>query len=208
MFQLHLEVQTIHPEKGITSSKAWVSKSFVKTFLQILYRNMSKLSVVTIDLSGTNRNPWPYIPTSILNLPQQSGDGRVYAYRQDDEYFGDEVGILIGTGVAANTALTYTMHTQIEHGITAGKMEYMGGVINDVVVAGADSYFDIERIFRNRSGGSIVVKEYGISVLNGHGNYGIWPHLIARDYFTDSGDWVTVANTEYLKVTYRLLVMV
>ena len=210
MFQLHLEVQTIDARGRVTSSKAWVSKSFVKIFLQLLYRNMSRLSVDTIDLEGNTRNTNPYIPYNILNLPQVAGDSRVYAYVQTSEYFGDDAGILIGTGDAANTALTYTMHTKVNHGVAAGTMEYMGGVINAVVVSGADSYFDIERVFRNSSGGSIVIKEYGLSVIHGsvsQGSYN-WPHLIVRDVFTAPGDWVTVLTTEFLKITYRLLVTV
>jgi len=208
MFQLHLEVQTIHPEKGVTSSRAWVSKSFVKNFLHLLYRNMGSISSHNaIDIEGNTRNNSVYDPTNIFSLPMVQGNGRVYAYHMVQEYFGDDVGILVGDGSAENTALTYTLHERLYHD-PDNDLEYMGGAIGEVTVDGSDSYFDIERIFRNVSGGEVIVKEYGIVVLNGTYNGGTYPYLIIRDVFTEEVDWVTVQDGEYLKVTYRLLVTV
>ena len=56
----------------------------------------------------------------------------------------------------------------------------------------------------------MVIKEYAIVVANAEQGsvQNVYPHLIIRDVFTDPGDWVTVADTEYLKVTYRLSVTV
>lgn len=204
MFQLHLEAQTIHPEKGITRSKAWVSKSFLKNFLGCLapqFDQDNNCSVV--DTDGNSRSEG--YEKNVLYCPMGYGGGFVYGYSETTEYKGDTVGILIGTGSAANTALTYTLHTQIDHGTGSSEMEYFGGCMNDTTtVDGADSYFDIERIFRNSSGGTISVSEYGIVVLRGSTSYRI---LIVRDVFS-GGDIVDVDDGEYFKVTYRLLVTV
>lgn len=212
MLHLQLQVQTIHPKKGITSSRAWVSRSFVKNFLGILYRNMiSETDWTTTDTGGNARNYSNYHEQqNIIPCHQEFGGGRVFGYNiSTTTVFGDDVGIQVGNGSAAMTALTYTLHQQIVHGKTTGLLEYSGGFVGEVVVAGADSYFDIERIFRNSSGGNVVVKEYAIVVANSeHGQQPCYPHLIVRDVFTEAIDWVTVANLEYLKVVYRLLVTV
>ena len=213
MLHLQLQVQTIHPKKGITSSRAWVSRSFVKNFLGILYRNMiSGTDWTTYDTGGNARNYANYHEQdNIIPCIQGFGGGRVFGYKQyTTTVHGDDVGILVGNGSAAMTALTYCLHQQVIHGKTSGLLEYSGGFVGDVVVAGADSYFDIERIFRNSSGGNVVIKEYAIVVANAEQGsvQDVYPHLIIRDVFTDPGDWVTVADTEYLKVTYRLSVTV
>jgi len=213
MFHLQLQVQTIHPKKGITSSRAWVSKSFVKNFLGILYRNMiSETDWTTFDTGGNARDYSNYHEQyNIIPCIQQFGGSRVFGYYAvTTTVFGDDVGIQVGDGSAANTALTYTLHQIIPHGVASGELEYSGGFVGEVVVNGADSYFDIERILRNNSGGSIVIKEYAIVVANAEHWQGaaIYPHLIVRDVFTEEVDWVTVATTEYLKVSYRLSVTV
>jgi hypothetical protein len=208
MLKLLLEAQVISPKKGVVRSKAWVSKSFVKNFLHLLYNNMITGTAVTAtDVDGTQRSSTGESLT-VLRCPQAYGGSRVYAYHQTLEYFGEDVGIQVGDGSAANTALTYTLHQQIEHGTASGKLEYTGGFFGQPVVSGSDTYFDIERIFRNSSGGDVVVKEYAIVVLWQTSSYSNYPILIVRDVFTESEDWVTVADGEYLKITYRLLVTV
>lgn len=210
MFQLQLQVQTIHPEKGVTSSRAWTSKSFVKNFLHLLFGNLiTNTTVDPIDTGGTPRNnASSYQTSNLLKCPQVFGGSRVYTYDDYRENFGEDVGIQVGDGVAANTALTYTLHQKIDHGVGTGELEYSGGFFGEPTIDGADTYFDIERIFRNASGGSIVIKEYSIVVLWGDMSGNSYPILIVRDVFTEEIDWVTVANSEYLKITYRLLVTV
>jgi hypothetical protein len=209
MLKLLLEAQVINPKKGVVRSKAWVSKSFVKNFLHLLYNNMITGTAVTAtDIDGTPRTATGGAALTMLRCPQAYGGQRVYAYNMTTEYFGEDLGVLVGDGSAANTALTYTLHQQIAHGTASGKLEYAGGFFGQPVVSGSDTYFDIERIFRNSSGGDVVVKEYGIAVLWQSSTYSDYPILIVRDVFTDPGDWVTVANGEYFKVTYRLLVTV
>jgi hypothetical protein len=140
---------------------------------------------------------------NMMPAPQASGGQGVWAKNDAVSKYGDESGILIGTGTAAVSAQDYYLATRINHGTGAGEMEYFGGIINGVVISGSDSYFDIERIFRNGSGNPIIIKEYGFSAIAR-----FYPTLIIRDSYSDAGDWVTVADGEYLKVTYRIKVTV
>jgi len=163
---------------------------------------MAQSTFSMLDIDGNARNFSASI--SLMSIPQAGGDQQVFAYSDNIKgKTGDEVGILIGDGVGAVTAQSYYLGAEFSHGTGSGEIEYFGGLVNDVVVSGSDTYFDIERIFRNSSGGTIVVKEYGITVIAGG-----YATLIARDVYSDVGDWVTVTDGEYLKVTYRVKVTV
>lgn len=206
MFRLLLQVQTIHPEKGITQSRAWYSKSFVKNVLGCLAPQMDQENTYTTVDTGANSRT-NSVQVNSLYCPIGCGDAYQYGYYMNEKYKGDELGIQIGTGNAANTAITYTLHQRVNHGKASGEMEYFGGTVGVVIVDGANTYFDIERIFRNSSGGSIAVSEYSIVVIRDN-QYGYsYPTLIVRDVFS-GGDIVTVADTEIFKVTYTPIVTV
>lgn len=201
MLTLYIEKQRFSKNGRILESKADISHSFVKNFLGCLYRQMANLSYSMLDMNGDAKN---YARVVNMMPASQSGGGqRIYGNTDIVTKYGDEVGIIIGTGTAAVDAQDYYLSARIDHGTDAGEMEYFGGRLNDVVIDGNDSYFDIERIFRNGSGNNIIIKEYGFAVI---ANF--YPTLIIRDSYSDAGDWVTVADGEYLKVTYRIKVTV
>ena len=205
MFQLHLQAQLFDKRGKLKLSKAWVSKSFLKNVLGCLAPEIDTgNSYDTVDIDANTRSNTE--EPNVLYCPQTAGGQYVYGYDDTNRNFSDKVGILVGTGDAANTALTYTLHQQIDHGKSAGQFEYFGGSFGEVTVDGSDTYFDIERIFRNSSGGPIVVSEYGVSVLRESST--CYPTLIVRDVFTDPGDKVTVADGEIFKATYRMYVTV
>lgn len=83
------------------------------------------------------------------------------------------------------------------NGTATPEMDYGGCGLGNILI-GASSTFDIERIFTNRSGGAIDVKECGLLSHVGIKGYGGYPYLLARDTFAT----ITVADTECLKVTY------
>jgi len=201
MLTLYIEKQRFSKDGNILESKADISHSFIKNFLGCLYRQMSSLSFSMLDIDGNARNYSGHV--NMMPAPQADGGQRVYGNEEARTKYGDEVGILIGTGTSAVSAQDYYLAAKINHGTGAGEMEYFGGRLNDVVIDGDDTYFDIERIFRNGSGDSIVVKEYGFSVIAYR-----YPTLVIRDSYSGAGDWITVADGEYLKVTYRIKVTV
>lgn len=207
MLTLYIAKQRFDKDGKILESKVDISRSFVKNFLGCLYRNMAQLNYSMPDIHGDSRNTgYQY---NMMPAIQADGGQRVWGYSDSDstiEKFGDEVGILIGTGTSSVDAQDYSLSAKIDHGLGAGEMEYFGGRVNDVVIegsGGSDSWFDIERIFRNGSGNPIVIKEYGFSVIAW-----LYATLIIRDSYSDPGDWVTVQDGEYFKVTYRIKVTV
>ena len=103
-------------------------------------------------------------------------------------------------GTAANTA--------IEHGVASGEFYHYGAEIGFVQVSGTQLTVEITRIFENRSGGTITVNEVGL-----YAGYvvtaGVVPaiedvHCLARHVVTA----VTVNDTEFLKVTYSIVINV
>lgn len=207
MFQIHLQAQVFDKKGRLRQSKAWVSKSFLKNILGCLAPEIdTDNNYDTVDINANSRGN--NSKANVIYCPLAAGGQYVYGHGDSLENTAETLGILVGTGDAANTALTYTLHQLIAHGKSAGQFEYFGGAFGEVTISGADTYFDIERIFRNSSGGSIVVSEYGISVFR-ENSYGYcYPTLIVRDVFTDPGDQITVADTEIFKATYRMYVTV
>lgn len=201
MLTLYLEKQRISEDGVVLESKANISHSFVKNFLVCLYRQMAGTTFSLLDMNGVPRDHG--VSMNMMPAPQADGGQGIYVRGDSVQKYGDEVGIIIGTGVGAVSAQDYYLGARIDHGVGAGEMEYFGGKLNDVVIDGNDSYLDIERIFRNSSGNSITIKEYGFSVLAL-----TYPTLVIRDSYADPGDHITVADGEYLKVTYRIKVTV
>ncbi len=201
MLSLLLQTQILDKDKNIIKQKAFIAQSFVSNFLACLMRNMKQNSVTMIDTSTTERTV--SVTDNFLSTIIAGGTTELSANQQSTGDSADNIGLLVGTSVSATTWNQSSMVSKIAHGTGSGELEYFGGFIGDVVLSGADAYFDIERIFRNNSGGSIDVKEFGLVGLIS--TYG---YLYVRDAFTDSGDWATVADGEYLKVTYRLKITV
>lgn len=111
----------------------------------------------------------------------------------------DQMGILVGTDNTAVSTSDYKLGARIPEGKTTGRFLYSGVACRNIAVdSGTDiATFDIERFFENKSGGSIVVKEWGVAVSLSRAGEGA---LILREALS-SGDWVTVADTELLKAT-------
>lgn len=70
-------------------------------------------------------------------------------------------GIVIGTGIAAESLNSYDLATRILHGNAAGQMAYSAQPVNTAVYANNVWTATARRIFNNNSGASIVVTEVG-----------------------------------------------
>lgn len=182
------------------------SRSFVCQFLQALYI-FSTLNGYTIkDTSGTNRTfgaPAGNLETFLFINGAGSritNGGAFYGsgYGLETVALSEYTGIVVGTGNTAVTPTDYKLTTRVAGGITSGKLEYGGSLIYPVTVSAPNASFDVERIFRNSSGGSITLAELGIystfAVNSTHYNF-----CFVRDVLSPT---VTVNNGEYLKVTY------
>jgi len=204
--KLYYRVERFDKNNGLISrGRKRESKSFVCAFLQVLYTTFANLSYSIKDISNTVQTQSASVSGPLFLRGNSYPTTYVTAYYQYNETNAtisvapsEYVGIVIGTGNTAVTPTDYKLVTRIAHGTTSGKMEYSGTMIYPVVVSAPNASFDIERIFRNSSGGSIEIKELGIDshTLNG-ANGAIY--CIIRDVLSPT---VTVNDGEYLKVTY------
>lgn len=88
-------------------------------------------------------------------------DGRI------DAASGSVYGITAGTGTTNFTGADTTLVTPVADGSTSGKLVYGNmqdaGRMSEPTVSGSDNIMRLERDFTNSSGGSITIKEVGLS---------------------------------------------
>ena len=112
----------------------------------------------------------------------------------------DTKGIVIGTGVTAESFEDYVLDTPIDDGTGAGEMNFVEGELPTKDWVGGTLTFSAENIryFNNNSGGSIGVNEIGLVLHESSEGCGM---LVSRDKL---GATVTVPDTGQLKVTYTI----
>lgn len=146
------------------------------------------------DTAGTLRSPSNPIPRWDVSV-ESAGQGYLGAAGADD------LGIVVGSGLNAESFEDYALQTKILNGTTAGKMSY---IASDPAVksynAGTKIYtVTYIRYFNNNSGGDVSVNETGIisniQPLNGY------RCMLTRDKL---GATIVVPNTGQLKVTYTI----
>jgi hypothetical protein len=172
------------------------SKSFLKGFVWCLNSafTSAKATSAIQDTQGNIDTPisgyqWSFHP---------GGDSQ-YLFSSSSYLKTDEVGIVVGTGNTPITVDDYKLASQIYHGSTSGKFEYLSCAITNLVVSGAAYSFDLQRIFLNSSGGSIDIAEIGIYsriYLSPSGNSNF---MIIRDIVSAAE---TVTDGVYIKATY------
>jgi hypothetical protein len=201
MIKMFWKIERFDKKLGLIESKANISRSLLRAFCSMLYTSMAEANTTykETDMAGVGNI------TLTINAKTRFAviacDGYSYVHGYDlGSYKGDEVGIVIGTGTTGVTPQETLLNVQINHGTDTGEMLYLGGLTYNAVVSGIYSYFDTMRMFENKSGGSITVKELGIAALFGNDSI-----LICRDVL-DALDYVQVNNNEYLKITYRMRV--
>jgi len=119
-------------------------------FLQMLYFVMSNYTLTNQikDATGTLRT---------LSAPARNDipRGQFIAAGSGVEAYG----IILGTGVGAESALDYQVGTIINHGVAGGNLFYgdTGGTTGYEFPAGGQ--FEIHRNFSNVSGGAITINE-------------------------------------------------
>jgi len=109
-------------------------------------------------------------------------------------------GIVVGTGVGAESFESNTLGTLIAAGNSATQLAYQADDVGTFSYAAGTKKWTLTkyRIMNNNSGGSISVSEVGI-ICNLYGNTVIF--LMCRDLL---GAAVVVANTAQLTVTYTM----
>jgi hypothetical protein len=116
----------------------------------------------------------------------------------------DTYGVVVGTGTATVTPTDYSLASKIPHGTGPGQLDYDTHTVASSYTS-SSSYVEISRVFVNRSGGDVVVREVGLMARNYFKDSGAVrndvKYLIARDVLPSP---VTVKNLGSLTVRYRI----
>lgn len=117
-------------------------------------------------------------------------------------------GIVVGTGTTAVAPTDYQLATQVLDGITSGTLEHFTCAATNFTTAGLTASFDIERLFRNSSGGTITLNEVGI--YSAMAQFSAQVNFTAIDHFCIIRDIVSpgfaVLNGEYARIVYTISV--
>lgn len=183
------------------------SYSFVKAFLQLLYCSTTGLTQNVIDIDNTSRTidggttgGELRVIHPGLNAGSDAQDTGSSGYQT---LYADDLGIVVGTGSTAVAVADDNLVTPAAHGTAATNIVHYGCYGLNYVTGASTASFDVERIFRNDSGGTIVVAEigmYSIAYLSNGTGFGF---CILRDVL---GATISVLNGEYLKVKYTITV--
>ena len=113
----------------------------------------------------------------------------------------DTIGIVVGTGSAAEDFENYMLGTKIAHGTSSGQMTYNAAAFNQPAYnAGTKVWTStISRVFNNNSGGTISVAETGMYPI--HNGAGATKFMTCRDLLSSP---ISVFNGGQLTVTYTL----
>lgn len=187
------------------------SRSFLLNFIKTLYRGMSQdigndANMLTVFDVTDNPNVASHY-SNLFYCAGTSGKSRQYVKAWYNHYvYGEHLGIVVGTSSTAVDRLQTKLITPIVHGTGAGELEYFGMLVMDegdfnVDTSADEAYFEIERIFRNASGGSITIEEIGIYSLARAPLVDNQVFCILRDV-----DSIEVLDGEYLKIKYRIKV--
>jgi hypothetical protein len=187
-----------------------LSRSFVKAFLQQLYVLTSNLTQNIIDIDNTSRE--------VETVDAGLGVGHPGLAAGDDSnmsqnttwftsVYADDCGIQVGTSSTAVAVADDNLVAPVANGSSAGQLVYYGCWGLNYTTGASSASFDIERIFRNDSGGSIVIAEIGAYCVagrsSGNAETDYFGFCILRDVISPT---VTVNNGEYLKVKYTITV--
>lgn len=201
MLRMFWKIERFDKDMKLIETKANVSRSLTWAFISMLYTRMCQTAPAhaNIDVNSGSRNLSNSGSISdAFSLLQEDGYAYINSSASGGSFRGDQCGILIGDGATGVTYADYILAGKYGHGTDSSEFLYLGGCVLTPVVSAPYTYVDFERLFKNSSGGSNIVKELGFACMY-DGNV----YLVCRDIL-EAGDWTTVLNTEYLKVTYRM----
>lgn len=164
------------------------SHSFTIAFLEHIY---GSLKTIAVDIEDVD------------NVEQSVGDPADYQLVRNELNAADNsdtYGLVVGTGIGAESNTDYALGTKIAHGTGATQLDYGAHSFTAPSVVGDNVDMIVSRDFYNGSGGSITVTEVGGYTKSRVGAAYEY-FCILRDLLDTS---VPVANTETLTLQYTL----
>lgn len=204
------------------------SRSLLRKFIELLYvhhsqaQSSSPVSIIDItntpqDIDSTSESTAEKSTLLVAGAPGlhshicAAGGSGTGSYPDNVAPQGQNIGIVVGTGVNAVTPTDYALQTKVAHGRAATQLEFGGCEPMNIAFADPNGSFQLRRYFTNLSGAPITINEVGIYGVGT--TYGViaamkaWPFCICRDSLVVSGP-VLVNDTELLRVTYTIQITV
>jgi len=132
-------------------------------FLELFYRHSGSSRRECPDIFNDNKNRrrsyWTF--RAALGAPGQSPEP---AGKRTD--IPRNLGLMVGTGTGEVANTNFALDNRILHGDNSGELHHHGSFITDYIVDETNDrlYFEMERVFENRTGSSITINEVGIYV--------------------------------------------
>ena len=166
----------------VSSTRKRRARSFIKAFIYMLANRFTGSGYATENTGGSPTSMFYQNYYRMFTTPAQSNL--------------QSQGIVVGSSSSAVQSTQYCLQALMANGSAASQLQY-GPHISDqaVTVAAPSASFSISRIFRNKSGGDVTVREIGFYVVSN--NYTQW-HCLVRDTVSP----MVVSDSQYIKVTY------
>ena len=206
MLKVYYQFSRYNDDGLIRRSRKKLSRSFVKQFMQMMYVGL-KTYATTTATDSINTSRVIYYPYQFVSVHPGGNAARFWA--NEGNYVGlanmYKVGIHVGTGTSAVGMTDAALATEIDNGTGAGELEYLSCHADNYTISAPNATFTLERYFRNSSGDSIDINEVGVYSTTSGQTTSIYSLQIIRDLVAPAE---TVADGEYLKVTYTFQVSV
>lgn len=183
---------------------------FLASFMRLLYRQTAQTTRGIFDINNTSRE----LGQTNASFKVVQCGGFNNGYNQEIES-GYKAGIVIGMGNTAASMGDYYLQTPVEHGVSANKMLYYGGFVEDFEIGADYAEFSIMKAIENNSGNTIQIKEYGLtgssdSTTNSNdsptgGAWSVYLYLLTRNVLTAPVD---ILDQQILKVIYTIRVII
>jgi hypothetical protein len=185
------------------------SRSFLQNFGKVLALFLSSPGYTPDSMGPITQTSVTYIDGTPVTVYGEwyaadtgGGGGAHLAMSAPDN--DDTYGIVVGSGTATVTPTDYCLASKIPHGTGPGQLDYDTHTVASSYTS-SSSYVEISRVFVNRSGGDVVVREVGLIARNYFKDLGAVRNdvkfLIARDVLPSP---VRVKNLGSLTVRYRI----
>jgi hypothetical protein len=186
------------------------SRSLLQNFAKIFAAIMSSPGNTPLNTGGaitsTTVTKPDGTPATIYgewyaSTPGRGGGAHIAMSAADND---DSYGVVVGSGTATVTPTDYNLASKIPHGTGSGQLDYDTHTVASSYTS-SSSYVEISRVFVNRSGGDVVVREVGLIARNYFKDDSAVrndvKYLIARDVLPSP---VRVKNLGSLTVRYRI----
>jgi len=181
-------------------SHSWTRNAYNHIFSQLAGKDATSSTFGAGLLSGKNTSGTVRYGSYTISISKDlSADGTDYGYRAPA---GEaSYGIVVGSGINAESLEDYALQTPIANGTGAGQLSYVQSEAHVITWSSPTFKNTLVRHFNNNSGGDVSVNEIALIARMFPAVLSYNSVLQARDKLAST---VTVPNTGQLKVTYEI----